>query len=311
MTPTEKTGREADEVIVPSEVFEMAAQSMGAFFEPICKVDRYTSAKDFLDLQQSFKKARILERYGTLRSCKLLEIGSGYGTNLAVWLKHFGADAYGAEPGGEGFDQGYVASQILLRANGLDPQRVVNTVGESLPFPDESFDIVYSSNVLEHTQVPEQVVAEAFRVLRPGGLFHMEMPNHLSYFEGHYMVMMPPLVWKPFLGWWVKTIFRRDPAFATTLHTRINPLWCRRVVRELRVKYPLELISLGEKEFLERLAQPFVFDNERVGARIGGVISTLRRLNVGNWAGRLMVALQGHFPIYMTVRKGPALGQTQ
>ena len=126
---------------------------------------------------------------------------------------------------------------------------MLNTTGETLPFPDESFDIVYSANVLEHTERPQQVVAEALRVLRPGGLFHMEMPNHLSYFEGHYMVVMPPLVWKAILPWWIKWVIRRDPAFTHTLRTEINPIWCRRTVRELSKIYPLELISLGEEEF--------------------------------------------------------------
>src|SRR4029077_17355172 len=103
----------------------------------------------------------------------------------------------------------------------------------------------YSANVLEHTQNPEQVLRESVRVLRRGGLLHMEMPNYLSYFEGHYMVVQPPIFWKPMLGWWVRVIFRRDPAFAQTLQTKINPLWCKRMVKELSRTYSLELISLG------------------------------------------------------------------
>src|SRR5947207_8476475 len=98
-------------VFVPYEIFEIAAQSLGAFFEPICKVDRHANAKDFLDVAKSFKRADILQRYTSLEGKKLLEIGSGFGTNLAVWLRHFGADAYGVEPGGEGFNQGYIASR--------------------------------------------------------------------------------------------------------------------------------------------------------------------------------------------------------
>jgi len=143
--------------------------------------------------------------------------------HLAVWINHFHVDAYGAEPGGEGFNQGFIASRKLLAANGIDPERVVDSAGESLPFPDASFDIVYSANVLEHTDNPERVLSEALRVLRPGGLLHMEMPNFLSYFEGHYMVVQPPIFWKPLLAWWVKLVFRRDPAFARTLQTKVNP----------------------------------------------------------------------------------------
>jgi ubiquinone/menaquinone biosynthesis C-methylase UbiE len=294
------------EIVVPAKIFETVAESMGAFFEPISRVDRKTSSRDFLDLAKSYKRAEILKRYTSLDSKKLLEVGSGYGTNLAVWLRHFNVDAYGVEPGGEGFNQGYLASRELLAANGMDPERVCNATGEHLPFPDESFDIVYSANVLEHTENPEQVLKESVRVLRRGGLLHMEMPNYLSYFEGHYMVMQPPIIWKPLLPWWVRFVIRRDPAFARTLQTQINPVWCRRMVKEIARTHPLELISLGDDLFLERLSHNFVFETTVVAGRLQGLIGVLRTINRGNWVGRVIVALQAHYPIYLTVRKGPA-----
>jgi ubiquinone/menaquinone biosynthesis C-methylase UbiE len=292
------------EIVVPAEVFEIAEQSIGAFFEPICRIDRRTNVRDFLDVANAYKRAAILQRYTSLESKKMLEVGSGFGTGLAVSIRHFKVDAYGVEPGGEGFNQGYIASRKLLAANGMDPDRVVNSPGESLPFPDESFDIVYSANVLEHTADPERVLAESLRVLRSGGLLHMEMPNYLSYFEGHYMVIQPPIFWKPMLAWWVQVVFRRDPAFAKTLQTGINPLWCRRTVRKLARTYPLELVSLGEDLFLERLSQGFTFETQMVASKLQGAIAVLKKMNRGNWIGRLIVALQGHYPIYLTVRKG-------
>jgi len=295
-----------DEIILPDEVMDLAAESVGAFFEPICKVDRRSGAKDFLDLSKSFKRAALLEKFEGLRGKKLLEVGSGFGANLAVWIRHFAVDAYGVEPGGEGFCESYTASRKLLAANGIDPERVIDSTGEALPFPAASFDIVYSANVLEHTADPERVFMESLRVLRPGGLLHMEMPNFLSYFEGHYMVVMPPIVWKPILGWWLKLVFHRDPAFAATLQTRINPLWCRRQVKKAAKTYPLELISLGEEAFLDRLTHPFQFETQMVANRAGGRIAALQKINRGNWVGRLIVALQGHYPIYLTVRKTAA-----
>jgi len=290
-------------IVVPAEVFQIAEESIGLFFEPIAKVDRRSNAADFLDLSKSFKRAGIVSRYAAMEGRKLLEIGSGFGTNLAVWINHFHVDAYGAEPGGEGFNQGFIASRRLLAANGIDPERVVDSVGESLPFPDASFDIVYSANVLEHTENPERVLSEALRVLRPGGLLHMEMPNFLSYFEGHYMVVQPPIFWKPLLAWWVKLVFGRDPAFARTLQTKINPIWCRRTVKKLSRVFPLESISLGEDLFLERLSETFQFETKAVAGRIDRLIVFLQKINLGNWIGRTIVAAQGHYPIYLTVRK--------
>jgi SAM-dependent methyltransferase len=291
-------------VTIPSEVFEIAVESIGVFFEPIAKVDRITIATDFLDISRCMKRMLELDRYVPLRGKKLLDIGSGYGTNVATCIADFGADAYGVEPSGVGFGQGYVASRKLLAANGIDPERVLNCVGESLPFTDDSFDIVYSANVLEHTQNPEQVLREAMRVLRPGGQLFLEMPNFLSYFEGHYMVIEPPILWKPMLAWWVKLVFRRDPAFARTLQTKINPIWCRRQVRQLGQVYRLEDVSLGEEMFLKRLSEAFVFEAQIVRSNIERLIKLLQLVNMGNWVGHLLVGLQAHYPIYFKLRKG-------
>lgn len=42
--------------------------------------------------------------------------------------------------------------------------------GERLPFPDEHFDLVWCKQVLEHVENPRPLLADARRVLRPGGL---------------------------------------------------------------------------------------------------------------------------------------------
>lgn len=290
-------------IIVPDEVFEIAAESIGAFFEPICLIDRHTNVRDFLDVGRAYKRAGILQRYTSLDSKKLLEVGSGFGTNLAVWINCFNVDGYGVEPGGDGFNQGFIASRKLFTANGIDPCRILNSTGEDLPFSGESFDIVYSANVLEHTASPERVLTECLRVLKKGGLLHMEMPNFLSYFEGHYMLLQPPILWKPMLAWWVQLVFRRDPAFARSLQTKINPIWCRRTVTKLGRTCPLELVSLGEDLFLERLSQEFTFETQMVAGRLQRILAALKKVNRGNWVGRLIVACQGHYPIYLTIRK--------
>ena len=46
---------------------------------------------------------------------------------------------------------------------------MLNADAEYLPFPDDRFDIVYSNGVLHHTPDTERAMAEAWRVLKPGG----------------------------------------------------------------------------------------------------------------------------------------------
>ncbi|AFQ48278.1 class I SAM-dependent methyltransferase [Burkholderia cepacia] len=43
--------------------------------------------------------------------------------------------------------------------------------GVHIPFPDESFDVVFSHQVFEHVRYPERVLREIVRSLKPGGLF--------------------------------------------------------------------------------------------------------------------------------------------
>ena len=57
--------------------------------------------------------------------------------------------------------------------------QIVN-LEQSLPFPDQSFDLVWSTEVLEHLFTPSHLVREIERILRPQGLLVLTTPN--SYF---------------------------------------------------------------------------------------------------------------------------------
>lgn len=83
--------------------------------------------------------------------------------------------------------------------------RVVCGVGERLPFPDNSFDLILSHEVLEHVQDDDMVVREIVRTLKPGGRLVIFCPNrgypfetHGIYWRGKYHFGNIPLVnWLP------------------------------------------------------------------------------------------------------------------
>jgi 2-polyprenyl-6-hydroxyphenyl methylase/3-demethylubiquinone-9 3-methyltransferase len=49
--------------------------------------------------------------------------------------------------------------------------------GESIPFPDNNFDLVYCCDVLEHVRDLPKVIAEIYRVIKPGGIFFFDTLN--------------------------------------------------------------------------------------------------------------------------------------
>src|ERR1044072_234654 len=55
--------------------------------------------------------------------------------------------------------------------------------GMALPFRDGCADLVILQGVLEHVEDATGTLAEAFRVLKPGGLFYTEMPFPQPYHE--------------------------------------------------------------------------------------------------------------------------------
>jgi glycosyltransferase involved in cell wall biosynthesis/ubiquinone/menaquinone biosynthesis C-methylase UbiE len=109
----------------------------------------------------------------------VLEIGGGVGTDLSQFARH------GARVTDLDLSAGHLQlAQENFAARGLEG-RFVHHDAETLPFDDESFDLVYSNGVLHHTPNTRQVVQEIRRVLRPGGraIVMMYAENSLHYFK--------------------------------------------------------------------------------------------------------------------------------
>lgn len=64
------------------------------------------------------------------------------------------------------------------------------------PYPDETFDLVFADNVMEHIDDPARVFAEIARVLRPGGKLLFKTPN-----RSHYMPLIARLTPHRFHEW--------------------------------------------------------------------------------------------------------------
>jgi ubiquinone/menaquinone biosynthesis C-methylase UbiE len=90
---------------------------------------------------------------------RVLEIGAGTGLNLPYYTDAV-ADLVLTEP------EAPMARRLAKRAPGHE---IVSARAEALPFADASFDTVVSTLVLCTVEDPDRALAEARRVLRPGG----------------------------------------------------------------------------------------------------------------------------------------------
>jgi SAM-dependent methyltransferase len=95
---------------------------------------------------------------------KILEIGVGMGADHLEWARSGPQRLAGVDL----TPRAVAWTTQRLAAHGLTSE-LQEADAEHLPFPDNSFDIVYSWGVLHHSPDTPQAFREAHRVLRPGG----------------------------------------------------------------------------------------------------------------------------------------------
>jgi SAM-dependent methyltransferase len=103
--------------------------------------------------------APMLESLGDVRGMRLLDIASGTG-HFAAQAARRGADVTGID---------LAANMVALARERVPAARFHEGDAEALPFEDELFDAVACGFGLLHLERPGRGVAEAARVLKPGG----------------------------------------------------------------------------------------------------------------------------------------------
>ena len=161
-------------------------------------------AKDWAPL------AGYLRTLGVPAGGRVLVIGCGPNPVAVQQLLQLGFDAIGVEP---------VPGSYASACDAVGVDRMMLGAAEKLDVPSESFDAVVTHAVLEHVDSPEISMAEAFRVLKPGGVAYVGTTNQWAFsFLGHngeYRV--PYFNWYPALvkeGYVVRHL-HDDPTLAS------------------------------------------------------------------------------------------------
>jgi ubiquinone/menaquinone biosynthesis C-methylase UbiE len=119
----------------------------------------------------------LFKKFKIMKGSKLLDVGCGRGEFLNGFIE-MGVN-------GHGVDQTDSAKSYCPKAE-ISQADIEN---EGLPYPDNTFDVVFSKSVIEHFHNPDILIKETYRCLKPGGLIITMAPsweyNHRIYFEDY------------------------------------------------------------------------------------------------------------------------------
>jgi 2-polyprenyl-3-methyl-5-hydroxy-6-metoxy-1,4-benzoquinol methylase len=144
---------------------------------------------------------------GDLSNKKVLDIGCGWGLYAITFAR------MGAVVSGQDLSEDYIANAKQLMASiGLEGTFKVGNANKLL-FEDNSFDAVFSGDFFEHITLEDKkaVIKEAYRVLKPGGVFTIKTPN-LTYLRISLLVKRI-----------AACLFLKNPFKMFIPHTRNNP----------------------------------------------------------------------------------------
>lgn len=139
-------------------------------------------------LRQADKIAYVLTALGScpLSSATCLDVGCSSGIITTAIASLFARTI--------GLDYDDTALKHIDRS-GPDVPNFLRGDAMCLPVADGSIDVIICAQVYEHVPDDESLVAEMFRVLKPGGIVFFSGPNKLFPIEPHYF--LPFLHWLP------------------------------------------------------------------------------------------------------------------
>src|SRR3989344_1022167 len=163
-----------------NEISSQDIKGLKEYYEK--KADEYDIIKETFESAHLYKKIMYSCRVGKIMSLldvkkgdKVLEIGCGEGYYTKKILE-ITSDVTAID----------ISEKFLEKAKKYTRAKAHDYVccpAEKIPFPDNSFDKVLMSEVIEHLLDWRDGVREIHRVLKPGGIVVISTPNKLSYFN--------------------------------------------------------------------------------------------------------------------------------
>lgn len=142
----------------------------------------------------------MLERRGliTLPHQRFLDVGAGVGL-VSLFLASQGHTVVAVEPSATGFgfmSQLQEAAIEGYKAAGFSqlPSFINEPIEDITELEEESFDVAFSANVLEHVEDPGEALNAIHAVVKPGGVHVHVCPNYSFPYEPHFAMPLVPFI---------------------------------------------------------------------------------------------------------------------
>lgn len=196
-------------------------------------------------------------RFGEWRGKKVLEIGVGIGSD------HYSFASQGSSMTALDLSREHLRhTQKHMELEGLSTDANYGDA-EASPFPDNTFDLVYSFGVLHHTPDTQKSIDEVFRVLKPGGTALIGLYHRNSIF------------------FWLGVI-----GYSGIFHGRLFTKGCKKLLSEIEFRSPentaVPLVKMYSRRQVRRLFSKFAsLDLRTCHANNGRLTAPLRWLAGG------------------------------
>ncbi len=125
-------------------------------------------------VSEHLERYKLAERYCKDKTVIDLGCGTGYGSKLIANKGAIKVYSFDIDP-----------NAINYAKNNYPDDKVIYTTSnaDNTKLPDNFADIVLNFEVIEHLKNPEKLIAEIYRILKPGGVCIISTPNRLTSFS--------------------------------------------------------------------------------------------------------------------------------
>jgi len=220
-------------------------------------------------LEEAKHTLKLISRYD-LHNKNILEFGSGLGiVSLVLYIQGYLITSY--EPGGLGFEKNLLINKYMKDFFELD----FNLINNLAEIKNNSFDFIFSNNVLEHIDDIENTISALNEGLTRGGLMLHNVPNYIIPYEPHFGILFFP-------------IFPKKMSFLISKKITETGLW-----KSLNFINTFDIVSYSKKhkvdvvfekelmyKTIKRIDEDIEFSNRHVG--ISKIINILKKLGLLN-----------------------------